>query len=116
MVGRQGVTAQRALGNLDSPGLTVLLYPSSSWTDSSLIQFYAALVTPSSLPPGQNSSVSLHQFQDNVYSLCALRCSVISDSVRPHGHGSSVHEILQARILDWVAIFFPPGESFLPRD
>ena len=49
---------------------------------SSLIQFYAALVTPSPSPPGQNSSVSHHQFQDNVYSLCALRCSVISDSVR----------------------------------
>ena len=33
--------------------------------------------------------------------------SVMSDSLRPHGlPGSSVHGILQARILEWVAIFF----------
>ena len=29
--------------------------------------------------------------------------------------GSSVHGILQARILEWVAISFPRGSS-LPRD
>ena len=29
--------------------------------------------------------------------------------------GSSVHEILQARILEWVAISFSKG-SYLPRD
>ena len=33
-------------------------------------------------------------------------CSVVSDSLRPHGPGSSVHEILQARILGWSAISF----------
>ena len=42
--------------------------------------------------------------------------SVVSDSVRPHGlyyslPGSSVHGILQARILGWVAIFFSRGSS-----
>ena len=36
--------------------------------------------------------------------------SVVSDSLRPHGQwsllGSSVHGILQARLLEWVAISF----------
>ena len=31
-------------------------------------------------------------------------CSVVSDSLWPHGPGSSVHGIFQARILEWVAI------------
>ena len=32
-------------------------------------------------------------------------CRVVCDSLRPHGlSGSSVHGILQARILEWVAV------------
>ena len=50
---------------------------------------------------------------------CALRvsCSVVSNSLRPHGlqPGSSVHGILQTRILEWVAIPFLRGSS-QPRD
>ena len=46
--------------------------------------------------------------------LCAR--SVVSDSLRPQGlWGSSVHGILQARILEWVAISFSRGSS-RPRD
>ena len=44
--------------------------------------------------------------------------SVVSDSLRPLGcslRGSSVHEILQARILKWVAISFSRRSS-PPRD
>ena len=47
-----------------------------------------------------------------------LSHSVMSDSVTPRtvGHrGSSVHGILQARILEWVAIPFSRGSS-QPRD
>ena len=43
---------------------------------------------------------------------------VVSDSLRPHGRWParlSVHGILQARILEWVAISFSRG-SFRPRD
>ena len=47
-----------------------------------------------------------------------LKCvchSVLSNSLRPHGlyspPGSSVHGIFQARILEWVAIFFSRGSS-----
>ena len=41
----------------------------------------------------------------------------MSDSLRPRGPlpGSSVHGILQARILEWVAISFSRGSS-QPRD
>ena len=36
---------------------------------------------------------------------------VVSDSLQPHGLSLSVHGILQARILEWVAIPFPRGSS-----
>ena len=40
--------------------------------------------------------------------------SVVSNSFYPvdcSPPGSSVHGILQARILEWVAVFFPRGSS-----
>ena len=43
---------------------------------------------------------------------------VVSDSLQPHDcnlPGSSVHGIFQARVLEWVAIFFSRGSS-QPRD
>ena len=50
---------------------------------------------------------------------CALSCSVISDFLQPHGlyssPGSSVHGILQARVLEWTAISSSSGYS-QPRD
>ena len=42
-------------------------------------------------------------------SVCVLRCPAVSDSCSPMDcspPGSSVHGILQARILEWVAISF----------
>ena len=42
--------------------------------------------------------------------------SILSCSLRPHGcslPGSSIHGILQARILEWVAISFSRGSSWL---
>ena len=39
--------------------------------------------------------------------------SVVSSSLRPHGH--TLHGILQARILEWVACPFSRGSS-QPRD
>ena len=41
--------------------------------------------------------------------------SVMSDSLQPHGLYYTVHGILQARILEWVAFPFSRG-SFQPRD
>ena len=46
-----------------------------------------------------------------------LSCSVMSNSLQFHGlwPGSLVHGIFQARMLEWVAIFFSRGSSW-PRD
>ena len=49
---------------------------------------------------------------------CMHACSVTSDFLWPRGlwpPGSSVHEILQARILEWVDNSFSRGSS-QPRD
>ena len=54
-------------------------------------------------------------FHSFLYVCVCVSCSVVSDSLRPHGlylPGSS--EIFQARILEWIAIPFSRGPS-LPR-
>ena len=59
-------------------------------------------------PPFQTDSLPLsHQKKER------KGRSVVSDSLRPHGH--TVHGILQARILEWVAFSFSRGSS-QPRD
>ena len=47
--------------------------------------------------------------------LVAQSCSTLCDPMDCSLPGSSVHEILQARILEWVAIPFSRGSS-QPRD
>ena len=47
--------------------------------------------------------------------LVALLCLTLCEPTDCGPPGSSVHGILQARILEWVAISFFSG-SFLPRD
>ena len=53
------------------------------------------------------------QFKIKLYWKWKWNCSVVSDSLQ--SHGSSVHGIFQARILEWVAISFSRGSS-QPRD
>ena len=45
--------------------------------------------------------------------LVAQLCLILCDPVDSSPLGSSVHEILQARILKWVAISFSRGSSQL---
>ena len=48
-----------------------------------------------------------------------LAASVMSSSLQPHGHGlpgSSIHGILQARIQEWVAIFFSKSAAMKLKD
>ena len=47
----------------------------------------------------------------NVYALVAQLCSTLCDPMDCSPPGSSVHRILQARILDWVVIPFFRGAS-----
>ena len=59
-------------------------------------------------------SLSLHPKQTWTYSRCSMRacsvtfqlCPTVSDPMDCSPPGSSVHEILQARILEWVAMSF----------
>ena len=51
-------------------------------------------------------------------SLITVLVAYMSDSLQPHlcsPPGSSIHEILQARMLEWVTIPFSKG-SYWPRD
>ena len=53
------------------------------------------------------SDESLHLFPLTLPILACVHASAMSSSLQLHGHsspGSSVHEILQARILEWVAV------------
>ena len=50
--------------------------------------------------------------------MCVFNCSVVFYSLRPHDcslPGSSVHGILQARVLEWLAIASSRGSS-QPKD
>ena len=70
---------------------------------------------------GLQSSLQLfHNFQNlHFYStFLSVSCSVVSDSVTPQTvphQGTSVHGILQTRVLEWVAMPFSKGSS-QPRD
>ena len=59
-----------------------------------------------------------HQTGNDIHTLCACVCSVMSDFLGSHGCsplGSSAHGISQARILEWAVISFSRGSS-RPRD
>ena len=59
-----------------------------------------------------------HEKMFNIINYCVCACSVMSNSLRPHGlylPGSSVHRIFQARILEWVVISYSRGSS-QPKD
>ena len=79
---------------------------------------------PSRLPrpwdsPGKNTGVGCHFLLQCVKvkseSEVAQLCLTLGDPMDCSLPGSSVHEILQTRILEWVAISFSRG-SFQPRD
>ena len=55
-------------------------------------------------------------FNFSLLFIFSISCSVVFDSLQPHSPlSSSVHGILQARILEWVAVPFSRGSSW-PRD
>ena len=53
--------------------------------------------------------------EDNFYCLVAKLCPTLCDSMDGSLPDSFVHGISQARILEWIAIFFSKGSS-RPRD
>ena len=60
-------------------------------------------------------SVYVHMHGKKVKVLVAQSCPTLCDPMDYSPPGSSVHRILQARILEWVAISFSRGSSW-PRD
>ena len=63
------------------------------------------------LPQGSPICVLLRNSEVKVAQSCPTLCGPMDYSLP----GSSVHRILQARILEWVAVLFSRG-SFQPRD
>ena len=57
----------------------------------------------------------IHIYGKKVEVLVAQSCPAVCDPMDYSFPGSSVHGILQARILEWVAISFSRGSSW-PRD
>ena len=79
--------------------------------------FYWKWFKPS-LNPCEYDAVSAHllgQWMLCVVCVCARLCSAFCDPVDCSPPGSSVHGILQARPLEWVAISYSRGSSW-PRD
>ena len=62
-----------------------------------------------------DSCPSVESFIYSDASKCAHSCPTLSNPMDCSLPGSSVHEILQTRILEWVTVP-PPGESSRPRD
>ena len=54
-------------------------------------------------------------FQEHCVNSVAQSCLTLCDPMDCSPPGSSIHGILQARVLEWVAIPFSRG-SFQPRD
>ena len=108
----------------------MLLYPSHSTFMKRSLAIFLLIILSLSMSifflESSNSLCLLHRFTLHIsfltlrahtyLSVCALSCSVMSNSLQPMDcslPGSSVHGILQARILEWVAIHFSRGSSWL---
>ena len=59
----------------------------------------------------KNNAYSLNKYNCLFVSLVAQLCPTLCNPMDCSPPGSSVHEILQARILEWVAIPFSWGSS-----
>ena len=59
-------------------------------------------------PAKQGLGPSLHLMKDKGESEAAQSCPTLCDPLDCSPPGSSIHGILQARILEWIAIAFSP--------
>ena len=56
-------------------------------------------------------SLSLDPEGNSISSIIAQLCPILCDPTDCSSPGSPVHEILQARILEWIAVPFSEGSS-----
>ena len=89
------------------------------WLSKREIQKFWNLTTDKFFMEQETGQVSCEIYKKaHLSPACVLSLPVMSDSCDPTDcslPGSSVHGVLQARILGWVAIFFLRGSSW-PRD
>ena len=112
--GRQSFNVQLAGRHYSVHNSTILLHP---WISILRIQFSPSLL-PQYNVPWHVSWVTLIVSNFSLWKLEALvtqSCLILCDSIDCNPPGSSVHEILQSRMLEWVAISFSRG-SFWPRN
>ena len=95
--------------SLLSLSLSVSLLPSSCVSLSLCVSFVSgSVISASWCVCHYISSTSISCAMPCV---CAQSCLTLCDPMNSSPPGSSVHEILQARILEWVAIPFSRGSS-----
>ena len=91
-----------------SPGACSNSCPLSQWCHPTISSLAAAWGSPDHCHLSENTSSSPEWGHLYLTSACvSLNCSVMSDFLQPHRRsppGSSVHGILQARILEWIGI------------
>ena len=83
---------------------------SSNWCHSYMMMVAGATTREKYLYPNRNRTIS---FRSRLG--CAKSCPTLCDPMGCSLPGSSVHGVLQARILGWIAISSSRG-SFWPRD
>ena len=102
--------------------------PETGWLNETLIELEARMAkisVPADSPPGESSllafdghlcALSSHRVRDNSLvpplkseSEVAQSCPTLCDPMDCSLPGSSLHGILQARVLEWVAISFSRG-------
>ena len=88
-------------------GLQIPEDPRLTW----ILNFYLGVLGSAQSVPFVLPSLSPHCISHTFYSVWVCSRSVICDPLDYSQIGSSVHGVLQARMLEWVAISFSKGSS-----
>ena len=102
--------------------MTIMRFCLSTWLFSPLLptcclfQVRTMSVNPSRFwHVGSASAITWGQLSEGCVLVLTQSCLTLCDPVDYSPSVSSIHEILQVRILEWVAIFYFRGSSW-PRD
>ena len=113
------VTVIRNLPAIKSPGphgFTDDFYQKFKELTSILLKLFHKITEEGKVPNSfYEATITLTPKPDKSESEVFQSCPTLCDPVHYSQPGSSVHGILQARILEWVAISFSRGSS-QPRD
>ena len=93
----------------------IILYTNVNFLQNSIFHMARSLHSPFYATFPSRTISPNHNLPDGVVVVQLLSCVQLCDAIDGSPPGSSVHEISQARVLEWVAISFFQG-SFWPRD